>query len=569
MSIVQLNQIKNRVLTTCGSLVDISDSVGDEETTRLTRGLAAWALTQVASATDDDAAAAVTDGFNDNGIDAVLVDSESSVVYLVQSKWNAKGTSSPAAGDIHKFIQGFRDIINANFEQFNEKIQAKQIEIEQALGDPNVKFVLIVAHSGSEALSELAQHAIDNVLDEINDPIETVSFRMLTQVELHGFLSKGVQGAKPDLDVTLYDWGAVDEPYGAFYGQVEASAVAGWFADHGTLLFVDNLRLFLGSDSEVNASIVDTLVNHPHHFWYLNNGITALCERVGKKALAGSNKKTGHFNFTGVSIVNGAQTVGCVGKAINDHPEAVADARVSVRFISLENCPDGFGGDVTRGTNTQNRVERRDFVALDDQQLRLVTELAIDNIRYAIKSGESTPEPAHGCTVVDATVALSCAKPTSDLAVQAKSGIGRLWAGAESNATGSLYRQLFNSSVTSVQLWRTVQILRAVDSALYDERQKLSGRAKMIGIHGNRLIAHMVFQQLAPGVPTTESESDFAAALGAVPSLVNRIYPATVEAINEDYPTNYLASLFKNASRCKDVVSRVAALIADEGNPDT
>src|SRR5689334_7878965 len=121
MGIVQLNQIKARISATCGPLVDISDVTGDQETARLTRGLAAWALTQIAVVSDEDAAASVTDGFDDNGVDAVLVDSDNSVVILVQSKWDTKGTGSPAAGDIHKFIQGFRDIINAQFDRFNEK----------------------------------------------------------------------------------------------------------------------------------------------------------------------------------------------------------------------------------------------------------------------------------------------------------------------------------------------------------------------------------------------------------------------------------------------------------------
>ncbi len=252
---------------------------------------------------------------------------------------------------------------------------------------------------------------------------------MLSQAELRGFLIRGIHGTSPDLEVTLYDWGSTQEPYAAYYGQVEASAVAGWFADHGTRLFDKNIRQFLGQDSEVNASIIDTLHNQPEHFWYLNNGITVLCERVAKSALGGNRNKTGHFKFSGVSVVNGAQTVGCIGRAMADHPDAVADAHVTVRFISLENCPPEFAGEVTRGTNTQNRVERRDFVALDPQQDRLATELAIDGVRYAIKSGESTPAPETGCTIVDATVALACAQRIPDLAVQAKREIGRLWLG--------------------------------------------------------------------------------------------------------------------------------------------
>lgn len=564
MGIVQLNQIKARVQTTCGPLVDISDAIGDEETARLTRGLAAWVLTQTAGVSDQDAADSVTDGFGDNGIDAILVDPENSVVYLVQSKWDGKGNGSPAVGDVHKFVQGFRDIINANFDRFNKKVQVKQSELEGALGDPNVKFVLIMTHSGSQKLSTEAQNTINDILDEVNDSFETASFQMLTQVELHGFLSKGIQGSKPDLEVTLYDWGAVEEPYNAVYGQVDASAVAGWYADSGPQLFADNLRLFLGNDSDVNASIVETLVNQPQHFWYLNNGITVLCERVAKKALGGSSKKTGHFVLTGVSVVNGAQTVGCIGKAVDDHPEAVADARVSARFISLENCPEGFGAEVTRGTNTQNRVERRDFVALDDQQIRLATELAIDDIHYAIKSGDSPPDPNTGCTVVDATVALACAKPNSEFAVHAKATIGRLWAGAENPAQGTLYRQLFNSSLTGSHLWRAVQVLRAIDAALSVERRKLSGREKMIGVHGNRLIAHIVFQQLPPSVISTATDSEFGQALAGVPAIVSAVYAATIQVVNDEYPANYLASLFKNASRCKDIATHVADRMAKD-----
>ncbi len=560
MSVVQLNQIKTRVLDSCGSLVDVADVKSkDEDEARLTRGLAAWALTQVAGATSPDAANAVTDGPDDNGIDAILVDTSSSVVYLVQSKWNKKGIGSPAVGDVHKFIQGFRDIVNAEFGRFNEKVRSKQRELETALGDPNVKFVLILAHSGQEILSQHASVAIDGLLDEVNDPIDTASFEMLTQAELHSFLSRGIRGSSPDIEATLYDWGAVQEPYAAFYGQVEASTVAEWFNAHGIRLFDKNIRQFLGQDSEVNASIIDTLVNKPEHFWYLNNGITVLCERVAKSALGGSSKKVGSFKFTGVSVVNGAQTVGCIGQVIADHPQAVADARVTIRFISLENCPPEFAGEVTRGTNTQNRVERRDFVALDREQDRLATELAIDGIRYAIKSGESAPETETGCTVIEATVALACAKQTPDLAVQAKREIGRLWLGAEGDSSESQYRQLFHSGVTSTQVWRAVRALRVTDRALLDERLKRDGRERLIGVHGNRLIAHLVFQRLESGA-LTDSTVNFDLVLAGIPVLVTSSYNSIVNVINDKYSSNYLASLFKNATRCKDLVQRTSKL---------
>ncbi len=556
MGVVQLNQIKTKIVDGVGNHVDISDAKpGQDEALRLTRGLAAFALMQLLDLDEKTAAAAVTDGYDDNGIDAIYVDVDSSRVYLVQSKWSNSGTGSPALGDVQKFVKGFEDLINAEFDRFNAKVKAKQATLETALADPNVQFVLVFAHSGQEPLSDPAKDAIENVLKDVNDPIETASFMMLSQAELHAFLVHAVHGKAADLTVTLHDWGATQEPYAAYYGQVEAAEVAEWFKKHNVRLFAKNLRQFLGRGSDVNDSLIDTLVNEPGRFWYFNNGITVLCEKVAKSPKGGTSKKTGHFEFRGVSIVNGAQTVGCIGQAAQDHPDAVADARVTARFISLEDCPPDFAGEVTRATNTQNRVERRDFVALDSEQERLATELAIDQKRYAIKSGEKPPPPETGCTVIDATVALACAHPDVDLTVQAKREIGRLWVGADSDS-GTQYHKLFNSKLTGDRLWKAVQVLRAIDAALEAERGKRSGREKQIGVHGNRLIAHLVFQALPKGAlndPTTDMQQ----LLASVPALVEEKYKRVAEVIQADYPTNYLASLFKNAGRCKDVVSKV------------
>jgi hypothetical protein len=128
VGIVQLNQIRSKVLESVGGLVDVSDASGDVEVVKLTRGLAAWVITQLSGMSHKEAAAAVTDGSGDNGIDAIAVDAENSVVYVVQSKWDRKGRGSPALGDVHKFIQGFRDIINAEFDRFNNKLRDKQHE---------------------------------------------------------------------------------------------------------------------------------------------------------------------------------------------------------------------------------------------------------------------------------------------------------------------------------------------------------------------------------------------------------------------------------------------------------
>lgn len=354
MSIIHLNHIKKRLQEDFCPHVDVSDWASapapQREAATVSRALAAFVLAETLQAEPRLAAADVTDGSDDNGIDGVGIDSEAARVVVVQSKWDGSGTGSPALGDVQKFAQGFRDLINARFDRFNAKVRSKTGELTAALDNPDVQFEIILAHSGQAALSEEAKRVFLDLLEDLNDVSEIATFRMLAQSELHGFVRRAVSGKAPDLEVTLYDWGKTDEPYTAFYGQVDAADVAEWWSDHGVRLFDQNLRKFI-PDSSVNASIIKTLLEDPQRFWYFNNGVTVLCKRVAKAAAAGTARKTGKFTFEGASVVNGAQTVGCIGQAADVNLAAVQDARVSIRFISLD------GGSPNRGHSSNEYSE--------------------------------------------------------------------------------------------------------------------------------------------------------------------------------------------------------------------
>ena len=110
-------------------------------------------------------------------------------------------------------------------------------------------------------------------------------------------------------------------------------------------------------------------------------------------------------------MVNGAQTVGNIATSITQGFPKAKDARVLVRFISLENCPPDFATEVTTATNTQNRIERRDFASLDPtHELRTDLMLDLDKI-YAYKSGDKVTNQSAGCDIEEATIAPACAYP--------------------------------------------------------------------------------------------------------------------------------------------------------------
>ena len=309
---------------------------------------------------------------------------------------------------------------------------------------------------------------------------------------------------------------------------------------HQQLLFAKNLRKFTGS-TEVNEGIKDTLVKDPSKFWYFNNGITILCNSLKKKALGGSKRTSGVFVCEGVSVVNGAQTVGCIGEIAASSPDALANARVGVRLISLAKCPEEFGTDITRAANTQNRIERRDFAALDPEQDRLRKDLQLElGKSYYYKSGDTPGPQADGCTIEEATVAFACATPDASLAVQAEREVGKLW----EDITKAPYKLLFNGSVTALKMWRLVEILRIVDTALKKEQDVRSGRERMVAVHGNRIVLHQVCRVI--GVDSLdEPQIDFEKVKLRAQATTPGVLDSLFKNVEAEFPGAYTNSLFE------------------------
>ncbi|HET9624530.1 MAG TPA: AIPR family protein [Kofleriaceae bacterium] len=554
MSVVHVRQIANHLETRFSTLIDMSDvqsSAKPEARTAIlrTRAVAAYSVALLGAATDEAAAKSVTDQYADDGIDAIYYEPAEQHLYLVQSKFVQNGTSGIESGEILKFVQGVRHlIIDMDFSQLGAKIKSRQNEIRSALLSASTKIILVVAHTSTTKLLGPSKRPIDDLLSDLNDASDMARFHELGQPDIHAALAGTAEGAPINLDVILTDWGQVKEPYKAYYGQVSLNEISAWYNTHGDRLFAKNLRKMI-TDSEVNKVIAETAQNRPSEFWYFNNGITVLCSTVAKKAMGGSDRSTGVFECTGVSVVNGAQTVGAIAHA--GLPESAA--KVMVRFISLDQCPPEFATEVTRSTNMQNRIDARDFAALDPQQDRLRQELLMEGKVYAYKTGDPTPQRDKGFGLEEATIALACANDVS-LAVIAKSAIGRLW----EDITRPPYRKLFNSGLGALRLWRLVELLRIIDDKLKSEADTRTDREWSVAVHGNRFVAHRVLSRLDL---TNLDNPDFN--LDSLKSLASSYAAeeivATAAASKRAYPAAYMASLFKNTSKCQHLATIIQA----------
>jgi hypothetical protein len=556
MTRLHVNHVKATIEKLFKDKIDISDMTNKQQSeidkALLTRSLAAYSVYVLGSVDVDSAARSIVDGYDDNGIDAILLDRNQRILWLVQSKWIEKGEGEPENGEVVKFTRGIFDLIDLKLDRFNEKVRKKDSEIRDALDDPLVKINIVVAYTG-HGLGEHNRRTIDDLMKELNEPSELASYYIFSLKEAHKSLTTTIAGQPITVEVSLSEWGRIEEPYKAFYGQINACDLAQWWMENRGRLFSDNIRNFIGL-TDINEGIVSTLSSEPQHFWYFNNGITVLCRKIQKKPLGGADKTTGYFVCEGISIVNGAQTVGSIGQAFERHSAEVEKAKVFIRLISLEKCPDDFGVRITKATNTQNKIEKRDFVTLDPEQERLKTELALEGkIYHYIRTDEKIIPDDNNYTLEEATIALACADTDITLAVQAKREIGKLW----EDTSKKPYTDIFNSTLTATRFWRSVQVLREVNSLLKSKENISQGRERSFYIHGNRFVLHIVFQIIANESlmnPAFEFEDYRKKKL---PDIIQSIMEVTKTKLEEKYGSSLIHQVFRNFTKCKDLKASI------------
>lgn len=497
MSKLHVNHIKVRLKEIYSDLIDLDDvkHKGKEEIENhfLTRAYTAYTLQVLSGLAPEICSTNIVDGYKDNGIDLIHYDSQSKNLWIIQSKFIKNGNGEPESGEILKFTKGIRDLIDLKFERFNDKIKNKENDVLNALDGHLVKFRIVLTYTGKDNICDNSNNIISDLLNELNDPSELATYQTFSLNSAHKSLVGGLEGDPIDAEIALSNWGFMEHPYKAFYGIINASNLASLWAENRTRLFSENIRDFVGF-SDVNEDIINTIKNDPEHFYYFNNGITALCSSIEKKALSGRDRNSGYFVAKDFKIVNGAQTVGSIGSSFELGIENVDNTSAFIKIISLENCPDGFGTKITKASNTQNKIDKKDFVSLDPQQGRIKTELALEGITYHFKRTDlNVILDNENYTIEEATISLACFNSDVSLAVQAKREIGKLW----DDISKKPYIDLFNSETRSFELIRTIKVFRLVNEILLELQKTSSGREKSHYIHSNRFILHIILNSIS------------------------------------------------------------------------
>lgn len=164
-------------------------------------------------------------------------------------------------------------------------------------------------------------------------------------------------------------------------------------------IFDKNIREYLGNTG-VNKNIIATLTNPTDriNFFYYNNGITLICNKMSTISTGNNlrNNRNARFTVDKPQIVNGCQTVNSIYEVLkNVNPnrleEEFKDTFVMLKVLQIDDSSfeeKKLYEDIVRFNNSQNSIDEKSFVSNNNLFIRYQRELEKRGFLLLIKQSD-------------------------------------------------------------------------------------------------------------------------------------------------------------------------------------
>lgn len=478
----------------------------------LSRALAAYALHKLGGATVQEAADGVVDGGGDGGIDGIYFSPVTNTLWLTQSKYVHSGMNEPELGDVTKFKTGVENLLDGRFDAFaaNPLITARRLQLEAALSDSGTQARAVLCYSALPLISDDRKHLFEGLKAKVSKDQEDDFFRFQTVnlTTLNDWVTGADEGPGIEaIELEILRPGLMTTPYETIYGLIALERLKALHQEHGARLIRANIRGFKGS-TDVNDDIQKTLTDEAQLFHYLNNGLTAYCDRLELNNLDRTNQERKRVTARGFAIINGAQTLGSIGKCIAVPQEAAAPSGYAfIKIVSLEKCEDdaSFAERISRAANFQNHVSLKDFAAAYPLHEQISLTLRPHGVGYHYRLDEDTPAPDdQNFTIEEALTACACLHNAQDCDL-----LYRVAANRDSlrslemvfpadQAVRTRHERVFPISLSARTAWRAVQVQRIVLQIMGDAARASTGAAKSFYTNARWMVLATIFKRLEP-----------------------------------------------------------------------
>lgn len=168
--------------------------------------------------------------------------------------------------------------------------------------------------------------------------------------------------------------------------------------EKGYPIFDMNIREYLGNKG-INKNIYKTLMDPKErkNFFYYNNGITIICDKMSKINTQPSKyNMNSYFTIENPQIVNGCQTVNSIYEALNnvdptELEKEYKDSFVMLKILEIDRSDieeDILYKNIVKYNNSQNSIDEKTFIANTDIFNRLQTEFERKGFLLLIKQSD-------------------------------------------------------------------------------------------------------------------------------------------------------------------------------------
>lgn len=480
--------VKSRFLP---ELQDKTKKPEDLRQKNLSRAFSAFALQKLCDLSIKEAAKAVVDDFNDKGIDAIYYHEPKETLYLLQTK--LKASEQFKQDEAHAFCEGVRLLINQDFDKFNKFVRSRQSEIESAL-DRCSHIELVVPYAG-DAVSDSAKSVFESLFNDEGLDEERLKreVRYYASEDIASDLLAEQAFEKVNADIYLQKCQDIESPRKTYYGIVSLLDLIKLHQHYGRGLYERNIRYFLGGKSSVNRSIKETLESNPENFFYLNNGVTAICDLISPKSKDKSRGNARKLKVRNLSIINGAQTIASSAEFFAENPDC--DIKAAKVMFTLIHAPsqNHFGNYITKARNHQNPVQVANFASLDENQERLRQEISCLGYGYYYRPEADVTFSGRSFGLQDVIHAMSILQTDPRFVVHLKGDYSKL-----SNPDSRFYKQIFHDDLRGVYVINAVVCYQEIRKLLIQADRQAPSKSleRMIYRHGLYAIASIMMKRL-------------------------------------------------------------------------
>lgn len=346
----------------------------------------AWYLRNVHLRDQNQTKYDVTDGKDDRQIDAVVIDDDNSMVYIIQGKFI--GEPKVDAEPLHEVLSSWmqlRDPVKLQ-EGANERLKSRLPDVSEALNDD---YAIVFELVTTANLTGGAKDELKIFQEQIaQDEKLSATLNLVDNDELKRRYELALEREVPSINFSF----ALEA------GKYASMTIAGTKAVVAAIplrecvrlpgirdgsLFRKNVRQFMGLNNRVNKAIKDTIFSDKHRdFFFYHNGITAICDRM--------ELHDSTIALKGLNVVNGCQSLNTV-LACSEKVKELEDTYILFRFYEI---PQRERGDrISTSTNFQSAVKPRDLRSNDKRVLNLkrLFEQRYKEGYFITKRGEESP----------------------------------------------------------------------------------------------------------------------------------------------------------------------------------